>query len=59
VICAAADQAKTDIEAEIKLGQISREVERCLKHSVTGVYHAGGAMIPPEPILKAIQEAAR
>jgi len=26
---------------------------------VKGVHHAGGAMIPPEPILRAIQEATR
>jgi len=46
------------IVAEMNLGQISREVERQLRRSVKGVYHAGGAMIPPEPILNAIQEAA-
>jgi hypothetical protein len=26
---------------------------------VKGIHHAGGAMIPPEPILHAIQEAAQ
>ena len=46
------------IVAEMNLGQISREVDRQLRRSVKGVYHAGGAMIPPEPILNAIQEAA-
>ena len=46
------------IVAEMNLGQISREVERQARRPVTGVFHAGGAMIPPEPILKAIQEAA-
>ena len=46
------------IVAEMNLGQISREVERQVRRSVNGVYHAGGAMIPPEPILNAIQEAA-
>jgi 2-oxoglutarate ferredoxin oxidoreductase subunit alpha len=46
------------IVAEMNLGQISREVERQLRRPVSGVYHAGGAMIPPEPILNAIQEAA-
>ena len=45
------------IVAEMNLGQISREVERCTRHSVKGVYHAGGAMIPPNPILTAIREA--
>jgi hypothetical protein len=38
------------------LGQISREVERVTRRPVWGVFHAGGAMIPPEPILEAIQE---
>jgi len=46
------------IVAEMNLGQVSREVERQLRRAVSGVYHAGGAMIPPEPILNAIQEAA-
>jgi len=46
------------IVAEMNLGQISREVERQARRSVNGVFHAGGAMIPPEPILNAIQEAA-
>jgi 2-oxoglutarate ferredoxin oxidoreductase subunit alpha len=46
------------IVAEMNLGQISREVERQLRRPVSGVYHAGGAMIPPERILTAIQEAA-
>ena len=46
------------IVAEMNLGQISREVERQVRRSVIGVFHAGGAMIPPEPILNAIQEAA-
>jgi 2-oxoglutarate ferredoxin oxidoreductase subunit alpha len=46
------------IVAEMNLGQISREVERQIRRPVNGVYHAGGAMIPPEPILTAIQEAA-
>ena len=41
------------------LGQISREVERVAQRSVRGVFHAGGEMIPPEPILDAILEAVR
>jgi 2-oxoglutarate ferredoxin oxidoreductase subunit alpha len=47
------------IVAEMNLGQISHEVERVVRRPVRGVFHAGGAMIPPEPILSAIQEAAR
>jgi 2-oxoglutarate ferredoxin oxidoreductase subunit alpha len=46
------------IVAEMNLGQISLEVERIAKQPVRGVFHAGGAMIPPEPILVAIKEAA-
>ncbi|MEW5871949.1 MAG: 2-oxoacid:acceptor oxidoreductase subunit alpha [Chloroflexota bacterium] len=42
------------IVAEMNLGQISQEVERVIHRSVHGVHHAGGAMIPPEPILEAI-----
>lgn len=45
------------IVAEMNLGQMSREIQRVCGREVVGVYHAGGAMIPPEPILKAIQEA--
>jgi 2-oxoglutarate ferredoxin oxidoreductase subunit alpha len=44
------------IVAEMNLGQISREVERVVRRPVRGVFHAGGAMIPPEPILEAILE---
>lgn len=42
------------IVAEMNLGQISLEVERCVKCPVRGVHHAGGRMISPEPILDAI-----
>lgn len=45
------------IVAEMNLGQISLEVERIARRSVTGVFHAGGAMIPPDPILQAIYNA--
>jgi len=44
------------IVAEMNLGQISLEVERIAKQPVRGVFHAGGAMIPPGLILKAIKE---
>jgi 2-oxoglutarate ferredoxin oxidoreductase subunit alpha len=47
------------IVAEMNLGQISYEVERVIRRPVRGVFHAGGEMLPPEPILKAIQEAVR
>lgn len=55
----AAANARSVIVAEMNLGQISREVERCTRQSVRGVFHAGGAMIPPEPILQVILEAAK
>ncbi len=58
-ICVLASQAKAVIVAEMNLGQISREVERCIRRPVKGVFHAGGAMIPPEPILQAILEEAK
>lgn len=54
-----ADQAKSVIVAEMNLGQISREVERCIRRQVKGIFHAGGAMIPPDPILQAILEEAK
>jgi 2-oxoglutarate ferredoxin oxidoreductase subunit alpha len=46
------------IVAEMNLGQMSLEVERCVKQSVGGVFHAGGAMISPSPILDAIVKVA-
>jgi 2-oxoglutarate ferredoxin oxidoreductase subunit alpha len=49
-----ANQASTFIVAEMNLGQIRREVERHVGQPVKGVHHAGGAMIPPGPILAAI-----
>jgi 2-oxoglutarate ferredoxin oxidoreductase subunit alpha len=51
-----ANQVNSFIVAEMNLGQISREVERLSKKPVRGVFHAGGAMIPPDPILEAILE---
>ena len=53
-----AKTAQAFIVAEMNLGQISREVERHIRKSVKGVFHAGGAMIPPAEILAAIQEVA-
>ncbi len=45
---------ETFIVAEMNLGQMALEVERVTKRPVKGVFHAGGEMIAPEPILKAI-----
>jgi hypothetical protein len=42
----------------MNLGQIVHEVERIVHQPVTGVHHAGGAMMSPDPILNAIQEVA-
>ena len=46
------------IVAELNLGQMSLEVERCVRRPVKGVFHAGGAMISPIPIMDAILEVA-
>jgi 2-oxoglutarate ferredoxin oxidoreductase subunit alpha len=53
-----ADSVDEFIVAEMNLGQMSLEVERIVRRPVKGVFHAGGAMIPPGPIFDAIQEAA-
>jgi 2-oxoglutarate/2-oxoacid ferredoxin oxidoreductase subunit alpha len=53
-----ARRVDTFVVAEINLGQISREVERLARRPVTGVFHAGGAMIHPETILAAIEEVS-
>ena len=57
-VASLAERAKSVIVAEMNLGQVSREVERCIRRPVRGVFHAGGVMIPPDPILRAIEEAA-
>jgi 2-oxoglutarate/2-oxoacid ferredoxin oxidoreductase subunit alpha len=54
-----ATKADRFIVAEMNLGQIRLEVERVSHQTVRGVHHAGGAMIPPEPILAAIEEAVK
>jgi 2-oxoglutarate ferredoxin oxidoreductase subunit alpha len=53
-----AGQAQAFIVAEMNLGQVSRELERLVQQPVTGVFHAGGAMIPPDPIHQAIRQVA-
>jgi 2-oxoglutarate/2-oxoacid ferredoxin oxidoreductase subunit alpha len=42
------------IVAEINLGQMAREVERCALRPVIRINHAGGKVIEPEMILNAI-----
>ena len=46
------------VVAELNLGQVRREVERVSDVPVYGANHAGGALMPPELILKSIKEAA-
>jgi pyruvate/2-oxoacid:ferredoxin oxidoreductase alpha subunit len=46
------------IVAEMNLGQISREIERCVTKKVVGVNHAGGQMMTPNEIMKVIMEVA-
>ncbi len=53
-----ARHADSFIVAEMNLGQIRREVERCIGHPAIGVHHAGGEMIRPGRIFEAIREAA-
>jgi 2-oxoglutarate ferredoxin oxidoreductase subunit alpha len=53
-----ADQMDAFIVAEMNLGQMVFEIERRVRKPVVGVHHAGGAMLPPEPILEQIQRVA-
>ena len=53
-----AARVKAVIVAEMNLGQIVLEVERHVRVPVSRVNHAGGEMMPPEPILEAIRRAA-
>jgi 2-oxoglutarate ferredoxin oxidoreductase subunit alpha len=56
-----AERVKAFVVAEMNLGQIVQEVERCAagKARTILVPHAGGTVHRPEVILKAIEEAAR
>ncbi len=53
-----ADGSRRFVVAEMNLGQMAREVERHTRAPAVWVTHAGGAMIPPTAILRAIMEAA-
>jgi len=61
IIRALAPKVKGLIVAELNLGQMVREVERCAggKCRVVHVGHAGGTVHQPEDILKAIEEVVR
>jgi 2-oxoglutarate ferredoxin oxidoreductase subunit alpha len=50
------EQAVAFVVPEVNLGQMSRETERFTSLPVIGVNHAGGVMMPPDPILNAIRE---
>jgi len=51
------NRVKRFVVAEMNLGQIVREVERHSRWPAIWVTHAGGAMIPPETILRAMIES--
>jgi 2-oxoglutarate ferredoxin oxidoreductase subunit alpha len=57
-IKALAEQVDAFIVVEMNLGQMVCELERHVHQPVFGVHHAGGAMTPPEMIVKTIQEVA-
>ncbi len=46
------------VVAEMNLGQMALEVQRHVSQPVEGVFHAGGAMMRPGPILETIREVA-
>lgn len=54
-----ANRVRRFVVAEMNLGQMAREAERHIRRPAVWVTHAGGAMIPPETILRAIIEAKR
>lgn len=56
-----AEKVKAFVVPELNLGQMVREVERCVggKAKTISVPHAGGSVHRPEDILQAIREAAR
>lgn len=54
---ALSDRVAAFVVPELNMGQVAREVERFTSRPVLGVNHPGGAMLPPEPILKAVSAA--
>ena len=58
VIRELAAKVKGFVTVEINMGQICREVERCAGSTPSfGVGHPGGAIIPPDDVLKTLKEA--
>jgi len=53
-----AEHVDAFVVAEMNLGQMALEVGRHVSQPVHGVHHAGGAMMPPAPILDAILNVA-
>jgi 2-oxoglutarate ferredoxin oxidoreductase subunit alpha len=53
-----AERVDAFVVAEMNLGQMAHEVARHVSQPVHGVHHAGGAMMPPAPILEAILDVA-
>ncbi len=53
-----AKDADAFIVAEMNLGQMAHEVQRHVNQPVKGVFHAGGAMMPPDLIFDAIREVS-
>ncbi len=58
VIQRIAERVDAFVVAEMNLGQIAHEVAGHVSQPVHGVHHAGGAMMPPDPILDAILNVA-
>ncbi len=55
-----ARKVKGFVTVEINMGQICREVERCAGSTPSvGVGHPGGAIIPPDDVIKTLKEAFR
>ena len=53
-----AKRVKGFVTVEINMGQISREIERCAGQTPSvSVGHPGGAIIPPNDVIKALKEA--
>jgi len=52
------NRARRFVVVELNLGQVAREVERYTRRPVSWVTHAGGTMLAPELVLRAIMEAA-
>jgi 2-oxoglutarate/2-oxoacid ferredoxin oxidoreductase subunit alpha len=56
---AEASKERQFIVAEINLGQMAREVERCVQRPVTRINHAGGKVIQPDTILDVVREEVK